>query len=252
MSVHLLSSGEFRVETISRKDTDIGYHRLLNRREIDGKKLHKLLDDMFCLFHALSLPIFLKKQNKFLLIARRWTLDYIIDHKIDPMHIIYFENEDRIPEVLHLDELESQRLPKKPVRGIMRHNTKPLSKYKRTNDRRRAIATGRICPFCEGPLFENKDAGTPFGYHRIACDYESNNYYECTFTALLTDYEFGKFDNFELSTNKWLQHLPEILLRCGQPVYRRITLSGKKSKKHIDLCKNYFLSREGVCDYQPY
>ena len=92
---HLLSNPDFHYAVVSREDADVLYHPLLNRREFDGEKLRQLLNANFNLFHALNLPIFFKQNDAYLLLARRWILDYVIDHKIDPLHMIYFQNKAR-------------------------------------------------------------------------------------------------------------------------------------------------------------
>lgn len=274
-SIGLLNK-KFHIEILDRKDRhyEIVYHESIIKDANAFDRIQPYLEASYDLFHAIHLPIALKTHEgkKYKLIARYWTLQYLINHHdtISRFPAIIFEDEKLVPEVLELEKLENDYfLRKETAPDVSRMRTvkskskigrkkQPDSKFRSTARRRTAKSTGRKCPFCPGPLVKsigkyNEPQGdllSQDGPHRISCGYKKNKRYNCSFFATLTNAEYGDFINKDMSypTTTWIELAPDkICPDCGGKVYTRTRRNLDGTIQEQDRCRKLHQSKDNTC-----
>lgn len=252
-----LIEGKFRIEILDRfnRDIDIAYHESVKKDMTNVALIRSFVQDSYDIFHALCLPVFLKKGKKYLLVARYWILDYLIDKRIPAFPAIVFDDKELIPDVLSLEELENSFFAGKkvPLRTIeTKSKKKPGTASRATISREKAREEGRTCPFCNGPLAKSigKDRSSKEGSHKVTCGYKSNKRYKCLFIANLTDREYEDYKSGELRTEQWLEPLhgkkcPE----CQDQAYLRTVMDNDGTIKKYRRCRKVHQSKNRTCTW---
>lgn len=264
---HCLLDSRFSVEILDSRQPGLGYHRQVKKDFHHIHRIPKLLKDQFYLFHSLIFPVFLKRGKKYSLVARYWVLYYVIEQGIRHFPAIVFTDPSLKDEVLALEQLENDLLfsGSKPTT----HVSVPVPKTKKTTDipevpsgptkaRANARKTGRICPFCDGPLAVsdknqkvlNENPGD--GPHRVTCGYRRNAPAYCPFTASLTDAEIKLFKDREepYETENWITHVPEKYCpECRDDVYRRTIHKDDGSIEVHERCRKLHQTRDRTCSW---
>lgn len=253
-----LLDSKFRIEILDRfnRNIEIAYHESVKKDLANVATIRSLVHDSYDIFHALCLPLFLKKGKKYLLVARYWILEYLIDKNIERFPAIVFEDKELVPDVLSLEELENalfagQRKPR-TISPEPRSRKTPATASRATIARQKARDEGRTCPFCNGPLAKSigKDRSSKEGSHRITCAYKSNKRYKCLFTANLTDREFGSYKLGELRTEQWLKALHgQTCPKCRDQAYVRSIMENDGTVTKYHRCRKVHQSRNSACKW---
>lgn len=236
---------DYAIEVINLKNHAIELHDDL----IKQQGVHEN-DNIFYLIHP---PIFLKKGEKYFLVARHWTYSFFVSNGIFEFPALIFHDEKLLEQVSRIDESEiTAFFSRDSVKS------KPIHKYKsrKTITKHKAIEAGRICPFCggvlRGPRTKEQVKG---GGYKITCENKSNkNIGEgkgCDFYAVLTDDEFRLFKKYELPTSKWLKRIDNKKCpKCNSEIFLRVGKDPTTGKLiSFERCRNYKNSTSKNCTY---
>jgi predicted nucleic-acid-binding Zn-ribbon protein len=237
---------EYAIEVIDLKIHAVELHSDLKKRQ----GLYEF-DKIFCFTH---LPVFLKKGEKYFLIARHWVYSFFVSNAIYSFPAFIFRDESLLNEIFEMDRIEFNIISNRSGFETEKVNEKPRSR--KTKTKYKAISTGRVCPFCggalRGPRVNEQVEG---GGYRITCENKSNrNIGEgkgCDFYAILTEGEFKLFRKYELPTSKWLRRLEDKKCpKCNSEIFLRVVPDPKTNKLiSYERCRNYKNSTVKNCNY---
>lgn len=236
---------ECAIGVIDLKTHDVELHHSLIKRQV----LHEF-DNIFYLAHP---PVFFKDKEKYFLVARHWVYAVFVDNGFFKIPALIVNDAKLLEQVFRIDESEISTIFNK---GRAEGESIDKPKSRKTETKYKAISTGRICPFCGGPL-RGPRSRRPFegGKYKITCENKSNKNIGdgkgCDFYAILTDEEFQLFNKYELLTSKWLRRLDDKKCpRCNSEVFLRIgkdPVTGNLIS--FERCRNYNNSTIKNCTY---
>ncbi len=212
------------IDTIVFKHTSDPYNNQVQPNWVNNLETH--LNE---LYFNLTLPIFLKKNKRYILVGRRYLIHKILamddngEKKIVKFPAIIVSDEADADNIKKMVGLEYEYLnnsaalnvetPDLAVSAVLEIQVPSQSmetittipkelpvakspsppKHRLTNERRIAKDHGQVCPFCGGPigilLRQEKKISKEKHQHPLKCEYRSNEMYRCGFAAAITDVE---------------------------------------------------------------
>jgi hypothetical protein len=235
---------EYAIEVIDLKTHDIELHHNLIKRQV----LHEF--DM--IFYLTHLPVFLKDQGKYFLVARHWVYAFFVGNGVFEFPALIVHDEKLLEQVFRIDESEISTIFS---RGRAEGESINKPKSRKTITKHKAANSGQICPFCGGVLRKSRKNEKIDGKgYKITCENKSNklinNGRGCDFEAVLTDIEFEKFKKYDLPTSEWLipiENKKGCPLCHGDILFHRMIRTGQ-GIKNSERCRNYH-SRDKKCKY---
>lgn len=242
-----LSGIEFYYEILDLKDNsyNIEFHdRLMKYGKYD-------ITHVFCIVNP---PIFIKRENKYLLVARHCVYSYYVTNGLFRFPALIINDEELLEQILEMDKVESQ-IYLNNINSVLKGSNQKRQSRK-TITRKKAIESGRVCPFCDGPLRASLDKESrKKGQYKVTCENKSNkNINEgkgCDFYGILTEQEFKKFNKYELPTNEWLVKLDNKECPiCHKEVFLRKRINQDTNEiVYQERCRNYKNSTMHNCKY---
>lgn len=239
---------EYAIEVIDLKIHAVELHNDLKKRQ----GLYEF-DKIFCFTH---LPIFLKKGEKYFLIARHSVYSFFVNNAIYSFPAFIFKDESLLNQLVEIDRIEINMISNRAEAGFEAREVNDKPRSRKTGTKYKAISAGRICPFCggvlRGPRTKEQVKG---GGYKVTCENKSNkNIGEgkgCDFYAVLTEREFQLFKKYELPTSKWLRRLDDKRCpECNKEIFLRIGKDPATGKLiSFERCRNYKNSTVKNCKY---
>ncbi len=238
---------QYGLETLDLKNekNKISFHDLLRKGVIEENLIEKLKKDQSDTVPFIYPPIFLKKKDKYYLVARHFSYSLILHRGILSVPSLVFFDESLIDKILDMEKKEillfsgSGSTEPQPLKNIA---------CRATSSKRAALSSGRTCPFCGVALRAPKDIKKARDKEYIVMTCPNK---ECNFQAKLTDFEFHKFRKYDLPTEKWIVKTGSKCPRCNKDLYKRIMYKSETDVKYLEICKDR-IPKEIHCEYLKY